>query len=830
MYAPHQSRADLHVHSKHSNRPSEWFLRRIGAPECYVEPRHIYDRARARGMNFVTISDHNSIAGALEIADLPGTFISDEVTTYFPEDNCKVHVLALDIDEGQFRMIQELRGSIYDLREYLVGEDILHSVAHPLYRVNNRLTIDHIEKLLLLFNRFEAINGARDPRASELVSVVFRSLTPESIEGMAARHGIEPLGPRPWEKRFTGGSDDHSGVYAASAHTVTPHAEDLDEFLAYLRRGEHREGGGSGSSVMMGHGLYHIAYSYYKDRFLHGEDGAQRTIVGQLFQKLLEKTEQPATPAGFGHWLRDAATNFLVSRRMSKFSEVERALIEEFSALFSDDERRDVASAPPNDRRTFHIACRISQTLGYSFLRRFEKYAREGRLMESVQTVASLGPVALSVAPYLAAFSTQHKDEDFIQEVARHFPAGAALRERSGRKAWVTDTFSDINGVARTIQALAAEARRGGRDLTVITCLDESPKTKVDLKNFRPVGTFHLPEYQSQLVSFPPFLEVIEYIERQRFSEIIISTPGPMGLIALAAARLLGLRTTGIYHTDFPLYVRYITEDESIEDLTWKYMLWFYEQTDVVLAPSEFYRKHLAHHGFDPTKLRVLVRGVDTKCFNPDRRDPNYWKAYALDDRLTFLYVGRVSREKNIHLLIEAFEKLLQRGHQANLAVVGDGPQRAELQQRYAGQPVTFTGFLEGEALVAAYASADVMVFPSVSDTFGNAVLEAQACGLPAIVADRGGPPEIVRSHDSGIVVDVDRPDALLEAMESLAVAPDRRAELSCRALQNAASRNWDKVLDALWNNGDSRTAGGNGQAIRTLNPPRETVPLTSAE
>src|SRR5690242_11007196 len=93
------SRADLHVHSKYSDRPSEWLLRRIGAPESFTEPLEVYRRARARGMAFVTISDHNRIEGALEIAHLPGTFLSNEVTTYFPEDGCKIHCLVSGITE-----------------------------------------------------------------------------------------------------------------------------------------------------------------------------------------------------------------------------------------------------------------------------------------------------------------------------------------------------------------------------------------------------------------------------------------------------------------------------------------------------------------------------------------------------------------------------------------------------------------------------------------------------------------------------------------------------------------------------------------------------------
>ncbi len=801
------SKADLHVHSKHSDRPSEWFLRRIGSPECFVEPLEIYHRARQRRMDFVTISDHNCIRGALEIAHLPGTFISNEVTTYFPEDGCKLHVLVSGITETEFRDIQENRSNVYDLQKYLVEQDIIHSVAHPLFRINSRLTIDHVEKLLVLFKRFEAINGTRDVRAAELVDAIFGHLTPEMIEAMANRHGLAPVGPEPWVKHFTGGSDDHSGAYTAAAHTMTPPCDDVDEFLGHLRRGEHGPAGTSGGSVMMGHCLYHIAYSYYKDRFVRGTGDGKPTIIGELFKKLLQQAEQQRPPASLGQRLKDAAVSFVWARQKNRLSEVDRELVDEFSQLFNVEEQRDVASPPMDDRRTFYTACRISHVLGYSFLRRFEKYARQGRLMESLQTVASLGPVALSMAPYLAAFSTQHKDEPFLQAVAEHFPTAHHLRQKSDRKAWVTDTFADVNGVTRTIHSLAAMAKKTGRKMTVVTCLDELPTTKLDVKNFRPVGTFQLPEYESLRLAFPPFLEVIEYLERQRFSEVIISTPGPMGLTALAAARLLGLRTTGIYHTDFPQFVRYLTGDDDMEELTWKYMLWFYEQTDRILAPSEYYRKTLAYRGFDPTKLQLMVRGVDTAWFTLEKRDPAFYRRWGLDDRLTFVYAGRISCEKNLHLLVDAFRSLIERDVTAQLAIVGDGPYVEELQKQSQGLPVFFTGFLDGEDLATAYASADVMVFPSTTDTFGNAVLEAQASGLPAIVADRGGPPDIVGPHESGLIVNLNEPNALADAMQQLACDETMRNEMGRRALRNAAERRWEVVLEEFWNGAENDPA-----------------------
>ena len=133
-------KVDMHVHSKYSTRPSQWILQKIGCPESFTEPLELYNIAQDRGMDMVTITDHNTIAGCLEIAHLPGTFISEEITTYFPEDNCKLHVLAYDISEKQHDEVQKVRGNVYDLVPYLREQGIVHVLAHPLFAVNDRLT------------------------------------------------------------------------------------------------------------------------------------------------------------------------------------------------------------------------------------------------------------------------------------------------------------------------------------------------------------------------------------------------------------------------------------------------------------------------------------------------------------------------------------------------------------------------------------------------------------------------------------------------------------------------------------------------------------------
>ncbi len=215
--------------------------------------------------------------------------------------------------------------------------------------------------------------------------------------------------------------------------------------------------------------------------------------------------------------------------------------------------------------------------------------------------------------------------------------------------------------------------------------MDSTPEVPFDLQNFKPVGLFDLPEYPQQKVAFPPFLQVLEAIERQQFREVIISTPGPMGLNALLAAKVLHLRTVGIYHTDFPNYIRALTDDTGLEALGWKFMRWFFEQCDVVLAPSDFYRRQLMDHGFDASKVKVMRRGVDLTRFHPRHRVEGFWARHGGKRPVTLLYVGRISDEKNIGVLLEAFARLRATHPDVQLAVVGERRFRARVATGEAG-------------------------------------------------------------------------------------------------------------------------------------------------
>jgi len=790
--SPRGARCDLHIHSKYSDRPSEWFLRRIGAPESFMEPAEVYRRCRAAGMDYVTISDHNCIRGALEIADLPGVFISSELTTYFPEDRCKIHCLVSGITANQFDDLQSVRENIYDLQHYLVENHIIHTIAHPLFSVNDRLTTDHVEKLLVLFNRFEGINGSRDPRACAISMAIFSAMDADALMRMADRHGLEPVGKCPWEKCFTGGSDDHGGLYTASAFTETPISATVFDFLEHLRATRHQPGGGGGSSLKLANSLMHIARQYVDQRL--GGNGLLnvmlRNIAGQ------QVPEQSVSP------IKDAARRIfgpIIRRhRLRQMSSAERMLVDDFMIISKQIETPD-PSEQAHDTR-FDMIANLAHAFSFLFVSRCAEKLREGELMGALQAFASLGPVLLGIAPYLTAFSTQHKDKPFLAQLCERFPAGKPALKGTGGRAWPTDTFHDINGVAKTIHKLAGLAHASGKPITVLTALDAAEACDFPAVNFAPCGTFQMPAYAELSLSMPPVLDIIRHIEAQDYETLIISTPGPMGLVGLLAGRLLSIPVKGIYHTDFPHYVETWTDDAAMGELTKQYMRWFYRRMETIFAPTHAYVETLVELGFERNQLTVLPRGVDLNDFNTGFRQDDFWKTYGLDDAsFLFIYVGRVSSEKNIDVMLEAFRLLRSQDMEWALAVVGDGPDLERLKATYSSDSsVVFTGYLHGKQLATAYASADALVFPSMSDTFGNVVLEAHASGLPAIVSDKGGPQEIVRAFDSGIITDARSPEPFAEAMRNLAHDEIAYLQYRERALASAQAARWDAVLDIL--------------------------------
>jgi glycosyltransferase involved in cell wall biosynthesis len=794
------SRCDLHIHSRFSDRSEEWLFRRFDFPDSYSDPRDLHRLLREHGMDFVTITDHDTIDGNLEIADLEGTFISEEVTTHFPHDPCKIHVLVWGITEAQHTEIVQLRDNIFDLQSYLQSKAIAHSVAHPLYSINGKLEASHLERLILLFKHFEGINGLRDALLSVLARDLLLGLTPEKIEELANRHDFQPTHPEPWRKTLTGGSDDHGGQFVAGAFSETPKAQTAADFLKYVRDGHCEPHGEGGTPLALSHGFYNTVSCFIRDRFTENL-GPTAPLLETMFSRFMEGRD----PTEFT--LREKATFIAQGVLSGKIFELAKprnvSLWKGLSKHFAQPRvkarlAREMKDVKEPERRTFLMANLVCEQIAFRLFEKFVQQIRKGNLIESMQALSGIAPIIILLTPYIYAFHSQAPSRRWLRDIFSKMTGAIPPALQNRKRAWFTDTLDDVNGVANTIRKMTAAGVMAGEKLIVVTSRRRLEVDEIPIQNFRPIGEFELPEYELQRLSFPPIMQILDYIQREQFTEIIISTPGPMGLVGLLAAKMLNLQTSGIYHTDIPEYVRILTEDRFLESLAWSYMHWLYGQMDTVFVNSEHYRKCWIDRGFAPEKLKILPRGLDTDLFNPRRRDLTFWPGSGVNGReVRLLYVGRISREKDLDVLATAYKKIRESKQPVRLFLVGDGPYSEALAA--ALPDAVFLGYMTGEKLAQAYASADIFVFPSTTDTFGNVVLEAQASGLPVIVSDLGGPKELVEDGRTGIVTKAHDAEDFARAIERISNDSGLRARMGRQARQQVIDRSWPGAFRKFW-------------------------------
>jgi glycosyltransferase involved in cell wall biosynthesis len=272
-----------------------------------------------------------------------------------------------------------------------------------------------------------------------------------------------------------------------------------------------------------------------------------------------------------------------------------------------------------------------------------------------------------------------------------------------------------------------------------------------------------------------------------------------VGLTGLLTAKILGLKTVTIYHTDFPQYLRILTDDHFLESVCWKFMHWFYDSQDLIYVNSEHYRQSWTRRHILPEKLKILPRGLDTELFHPRNRNEQFFEPFgAREGALKLLYVGRISREKDLDVIVQAREQFPGlEGRDWQLVFVGHGPYVEGLKEQL--PRAIFTGPLHGEELAAAYASGDVFLFPSTTDTFGNVVIEAHASGLPVVVSDLGGPRDLVVEGQTGFVTRALDCRAFAEGVNKLLENPALREEMGERGRRSIEHRNWDNAFRHFW-------------------------------
>lgn len=352
-----------------------------------------------------------------------------------------------------------------------------------------------------------------------------------------------------------------------------------------------------------------------------------------------------------------------------------------------------------------------------------------------------------------------------------------------------------VSGVGVTLLRLTDALHARGHTVRVYSAtyaLPEDVPDRPEVHRSPSVPFFLYPDVQW---AFPRQREVVEDLEAFQPDIVHVATEFSLGIAGLKAARQLDLPLIASAHTDYDQYAARYGVPWALR-AGWHYLRWFYGQAHLVLCPSRIYEQAVHRHGV--THTGVWSRGVDPAVFSAGWRSEAYRAAFGLGpDDLLVTYIGRIAREKNLGLLLEAWETLAPERGAGKLVLVGRGPLEDEIRRREI-PGVHVTGLLQGPALSAAYASADVFAFPSTTETFGNSLLEAMGSGLPSLVAAAGGVLEFAEHGGNAWLVEPDSTAAIVAGLRRLLTDAALRRRLGAGALATARARDWAGVYDQL--------------------------------
>ena len=727
----------MHVHSTASELSKLGIQRSLQLPECATPPEEVYALAKQRGMDFVTITDHDTIDGVLQIADRQDVFISEELTVGFRGEPQAVHVLCYGITPGDHAWLQAHNDDVEVCAEYLHASGLTAALAHPFYAVAAPLTARHRRRLAQLFPIWETRNGSR---AKELNLPAFVYIE---------THGGTAIG----------GSDDHAGIDIGRTFTETPAAASTAEFLAHIRAGHAEAVGDQGSAAKWTHAAMALAI-----RSLDGGADPGRpnpAAVLEIVQRVMREGDVREGPARGDLGGQDALA--LLRAWLGEVG------VDDGPALL-----RQLQDGELTHRDLSRRARQIHERkLAEAVHGAVEALGRD-RHPDLRAPAMALFDACLPAIPYAAAGAFLHREQRKLGRTDNDVP----------RVAIVADGIGSVHGVSRTLEQI----RERGVPGFEIEVIGTDPGVDRRLSS---VCELQTPFYEGLTMGVPSLGALVAALSDGRYDLLHVTSPGPAGIGAWMLARILDLPVVGSYHTELAAYAALRSGQAQLGAVALAALSAFYAGCRLVLSPSEASDARVRALGIGEERIRRWERGVDVGRFGPAHRRPG-----SLPGEVTVLCAGRLSREKGIDRLAEAFLIAHERDPRLHLVLAGGGPEEAELRARL-GQRATFLGWLEGDALPAVYASADAFLFASSTDTFGQVVFEAQASGLPVVAVDRGGPATLIETGESGLLAEPD-PRALATALLAVTGSPLLAERLRRGGLAAVAGQTWERSLVQL--------------------------------
>jgi len=846
-------RIDLHCHDANSNVPDELLGRILNLPETWLSSEKLLEYLKKNGTTAVTITNHNNTQSCYELIKKGhDILVGAEYSCMVPDYNVGIHVLAYGFDKTQEEKLLSLRKNVYSFQEYARKENIPTVWAHPFYHytTNKFEDISFFEKISLIFERFEIINGQRDTWQNMLIIEWLKTLNPDTIDNLSEKYKIEPRKycKDPYKKYGTGGSDSHIGLFAGDSGTIL-HVPGLatkrfTHKLSELALDALRDGRVAAYGSFNNYEKLTVSFldyvcqvaMYRKDPglmriLLHkgtSQDKLQAFLISNAFSELqhhkitmqfielFHKSFMGKKPNFTKRW-------FVPNVYKNIFDEAVK--IAEINKRHSTDNVTQYRDAINKISYNFNqILCtRVQKKLIEIFKDFKNKPFDFNSLLNQIEVSSELRT--------LLSNKSKHKDKikrishfnlkDFLDGLsfpflasslilAAHFtsakvlynnrPVLNMLSEKIGkfthrkRMLWLSDTYDDKNGVSVFLKLLHKYIVENDLPIDILVC-SGTVKPDKNLIVVKPIIEFSLPFYNNQDFRVPDFLEIHHLFQQGEYDRIMCSTEGPMGLAALYLKNAFTVNTFFYVHTDWMTFgSKVLNIDKGNMNRFRRILRAYYKSFDKIFVLNTEQQKWFGERKMSIKNENILLTAHWAEnIFKPSK--PEKFRFHSVkDEDPVLLFCGRLSYEKGVDQLVSVYKECKEDIPNLKLVIAGQGPAEDELKSQL--PDAVFLGWVPHNMLPVIYSSADLLLLPSQFDTFSFSVLEAFSCGLPVIAYNTKGPKDLIHHNINGFLVN--NTEQMIAFVNYYFANPLLQSNYKKEAIKRAAEYTSEKIMTQL--------------------------------
>ncbi|XPF95425.1 glycosyltransferase [Colwellia sp. RE-S-Sl-9] len=801
---------DLHCHDHNSDVPDELWGRILRLPETWLKTKELVSLLKKNNMDVITVSNHNNARSCWKLLDQGiDVLVAAEFTCYFPEYELYIHVLTYGFTKEQEVELNEKRQNIYDFLRYTAQADIPVIMPHPLYfyTKNEKIDLSLFEKLAVMFQRFEVLNGQRDLWQSVLTLNWAQSLTAEKILSYAKKHNLNPfdfaVDPNK-PKILTGGSDDHTGIFAGQCgsnlyipnlakrlETEKPSALALEA----LREGNVSPFGQIGENQKLNIALLDY-FSQVATKIT--DPGLLRIMLhrGSAWDKIgcfvvsnfLLEMQKNKKAMKFFQFIHDALQgkkpNKLIKWQTSKNYRFCFNYLEQIADSKHKSPEEFVSTVNDVIGKLFAylnklMATKIEETINHNkgpkltnisteaITRKFEVPSQLTALffgnnvkkdnMSNVKVEKLLDhlsfPLLISTflaGATLASTRVLYQNRNLLNGFADHL----GKNRHQNKALYLTDTLRDKNGVSNSLSGKLKEIQKADLPIDFLIChTDIAPEPHLYV--VRPISTFSVPHYGDQEIRIPDLMEIARIFYEGGYDRIICSTEGPMAVVSLFIQQMFNVPCYFFMHTDWIDFIKHGTDLTQYErDRVRRLLRALYNRYDGIFVLNSEHKEWLTDHEMqlEPSKVFLTAHHTQPRNANAKPMKKSDLFADATDDTPILFIACRVSKEKGLFDLPKILEKAKQAIPDLRLVIAGSGPATEELQDKL--PEALFLGWQSKEQLSTLYLTLDLFIFPSKFDTFGNVILESFVHGMPTLAYNCKGPKDIIQHNKNGYLVE----------------------------------------------------------------------------